>query len=124
MLGGEAVAFVLLALTIALAAVEFDGEFGVTGLPVECGSVRGLLDRGDLNAKTCTADLRSQVSLVGASLFGALVLGVLSPLIAMRLRTGGERPRRWHIVVSAAARFVIAIAIVALGRHKIWSVGG
>lgn len=122
--GGETLALVLLGFTIALASVDFDGEFGVTGAPVRCGSVLGLADQGDLNAKTCTADLRSQVSVVAAALFGALLLGTLSPLIATRLRTEGKRPQWWHIAVTAAGCLAIAVAVVALGRHKIWSAGG
>ena len=87
-------------------------------------AVFGLIDQGDLNAKTCTDDLRTQVSVTGGALFAALVSAVLAPMVAKRLRTDGARPPTWLFAVAVGVCAVIAVAGIALGRHRIWAVGG
>lgn len=108
---GLGLAVVLLLAAAALGAESFDGTFGVTAQEVECGSVWHLYWQDDLNAKSCTGDLRTRLTLT------AVVTGLGVSLAAAALW-----PRRLPWVLLTGV--VVAVAMVIAGRHFIWRVSG
>ncbi|HEX5613976.1 MAG TPA: hypothetical protein VFZ83_02365 [Acidimicrobiia bacterium] len=115
-------AILLLALAAWLGAHEFSGTFGVTGQPVSCGSVWGLTRTDNLNAMSCTDELRTRVTVV-AVLVGVAGLLASVPWVITSGRAWSTA-RRWLFAVALGVPIALAVAIVVVGRHRIWSVSG
>ncbi|MCZ7528815.1 MAG: hypothetical protein M5U14_22030 [Acidimicrobiia bacterium] len=118
---GTAVLLVLLA--GVLGAETLDGTFGSTGEPKTCGSVWGLVSVDDLNAATCTGALRARLVTVSSMLGLALTLLVLA-LVEVRTPRGSGAARRWWMIVAVGLGVLGAGAMIAVGRHLAWQVGG
>lgn len=107
-----------------LGAEQFNGTFGVTGIPKSCGSVWDLPAIGDLNAATCEGDLKNRVTLVSVLIGVALAIAALATIDLLSARTGAPRHRKaWSVFAVVASGFITA-ALIVVGRHLIWSVSG
>ena len=123
LLGAECIAFAIALVAIWLGAHEFVGTFGSTDQPLSCGSVWGLPSTGDLNAASCEGALRARLTLVAVLLGIAGMLALGAPLM---LRRPTESSTRRRVLISAAlvTPILIAVLVVVMGRHLIWSVSG
>jgi hypothetical protein len=111
---GLALALALLVSAAALGAEPFHGTFGVTGQKVDCGSVWHLYSQDDLNAKSCTSDLRSRLTLT------AVVTGLAISVADAALWPKRRKRLPWVLLPGV----VVAVAMVVAGRHFIWRVSG
>lgn len=126
LIGSAAVVAVLVVTAAMLGAHPFKGEFGATGEPKTCGSVWGLRNVEDLNAATCAQDLRDRVTLVSIVLGVAFATGAVGMVDVASMRNArASRGRKVGCALSlVGASAAVAVMLIAVGRHLIWSVSG